>query len=112
MSLQGEGQIVQGIDHINQCINIVVLTRLGSDPLRPEFGCAACDKIDQPLSQSGTAIIKDVKDAINNFIPEIVVNKVEPAAAVAALTINITWSFKSDAQIQQFQTTSVTYGKQ
>lgn len=112
MSLAGVGQIKQGIDFINQNIQILLLTPKFSDPLRPEFGCDARGKIDQPIDKVRGSLINDVKNAINTFIPEIVVNKVVPTILVGQMTIKVTWSFASEALIKEFQTTQVNYYKQ
>lgn len=112
MSLAKQGDINQGVDFINQNITIVVQTRKFSDPLRPEFGCDMADKLDLPQNQVRSAVIKSVRDAINTFISEIVINKVELIMSIGQIIINITWSFASDALIKEFQSVSVNYYKQ
>jgi phage baseplate assembly protein W len=113
MSLAAQGEIVQGIDHINQCIQILLQTRPGADPLRPEFGCDVFGKLDQPLDNSlSGAVINDVITAIRNYIPDVTVNKVVPVITVGQITVTITWSFTKEAQIREFQNVSVNYYKQ
>lgn len=112
VSLAKQGDIKQGVDFINQNITILLQTRKFSDPLRPEFGCDMADKIDKPFNQVRSSVIKIVKDAINIFIPEIVINKIDPVFTVGELLIKITWAFASDALIKEFQTVNVNYYKQ
>lgn len=112
VSLDKLGDIVQGIDFINQNIKIVLLTRKGEDPTRPEFGCDMAGKIDLPINQVRSSTIKSVRDAINTFIPEIVINKIDPTFTVGGILIKITWSFASDTLIKEFQTVTVNYYKQ
>lgn len=112
LSLAGPGQIKQGIDFINQNIEILLLTPKGGDPLRPEFGCDARGKIDQPINKVRGSLINDVKNALNTFIPEIVVVKIVPTILVGQMTIKVTWAFATQALIEEFQTKEVTYYKQ
>ena len=110
ISLAGQGQIVQGIDHTQQCIKIWLMTRPGEDPLRPEFGCGCARYIDQPINQVSGQIINEVITGMKNYFPEIVTKKVTPVLVPGKLTINIEWTYANAALIKEFQTTSYTYG--
>ncbi|KKP40316.1 MAG: GPW/gp25 family protein [Candidatus Peregrinibacteria bacterium GW2011_GWC2_33_13] len=59
------GSIVEDIDDIDQCIKIILMTRKGSDPHRPEFGSDIWQYIDAPVNVAISNIIREVMDAIN-----------------------------------------------
>ena len=94
ISLETIGGIVEGVDHINQNINVLLKTRFGSDPLRPEFGCGVFERMDKPMNEVKSLLPNDVKKAIDLFIPEITVIKVTSTAVPGELTINTQWAFK------------------
>ncbi len=110
ISLDGQGQIVQGMDHTQQCIKIWLMTRPGEDPLRPEFGCGCAQHIDKPIDTVRGLIINEVITGMKNYFPEIVTNKVVPVMELGKLTINIEWAYANASLIKEFQTTSYTYG--
>ena len=69
LSVEGVGMVVQGLDDIRQCVNLILLTRKGSDPLRPEFGCDMYLYIDKPIN---TALMKKAMlEAIRQWEPRI-----------------------------------------
>lgn len=109
-SLQGFGLIVEDIEDINQCLKIIVLTRPGTDPLRPEFGCGLPDLVDKPANKSGD-IIMAVSDAIGKFEKRITVNKIIPTFSEkgSTLKISVRWQFVNipDSIIEQ---TDIIYG--
>lgn len=106
-SLEAQGDIVQGIDHINQCIIIVLQTRLGADPLRPGFGCGIFQKLDKPINQVRAALTNDVVSALNIWIPNITVVKITSVAEIGKLTVNVQWAFKNTVDTKQV---NITYG--
>lgn len=59
------GNIVEGIEDIDQCIKIILATRKGSDPHRPEFGSDIWQYIDYPINEAIPNIIREAMDAIN-----------------------------------------------
>ena len=71
LSTEGVGIVVQGLDDIRQCVNIILLTRKGSDPLRPEFGCDMYLYIDKPIHTALPLMIKAMLEAIRQWEPRI-----------------------------------------
>lgn len=71
ISTQGVGLIVQGTEDVRQCINTILLTRKGSDPLRPEFGCDIYQYIDKPVNRSIPQMIKSILEAIAMWEPRV-----------------------------------------
>ena len=46
------GSVAEGVEDINQCIAIILLTQKGSDPLRPTFGSDIYKYIDYPINSA------------------------------------------------------------
>lgn len=64
VSLKGQGYVEDGFDDINQCIQIILTTKKGDDPFRPEFGCDLWKYIDQPVNTAGPAMVQTILDAV------------------------------------------------
>ena len=94
------GGIVQGMDDIDQCIDIVVKTRKGTVPLHPEFGCDAWKYIDSPINIARANIVKEVVDSINEFIPVIqLVSVTVNVQNTSNLIIPIEWTLNNSTDI-------------
>ncbi len=52
------GSVVEDLDDIDQCIRIILMTRKGSDPHRPEFGSDIWQYIDAPVNITIPNIIR------------------------------------------------------
>ena len=63
----GIGKVVQGISDITQCIQIILTTPKGSDPLRPTFGIDLWQYLDAPINQATPAIVREVTEAIMHW---------------------------------------------
>jgi len=59
------GSVVEGTDDIDQCVRIILMTRKGSVPHRPEFGSDIWQYIDAPVNVAIPNIIREAMDAIN-----------------------------------------------
>lgn len=68
------GSIVEDIDDIDQCIRIILMTRKGSDPHRPEFGSDIWQYIDAPVNVAIPNIIREAMDAINIWETRVQIN--------------------------------------
>lgn len=71
LSVEGVGMVVQGLDDIRQCVNLILLTRKGGDPLRPEFGCDMYLYIDKPINTALPLMKKAMLEAIRQWEPRI-----------------------------------------
>lgn len=93
-SLKGFGEIAEGVADINQCLNIIVLTRKGTDPLRPDFGCGLPDMVDKPANKFGDIILA-VSEAIAKYETRIKVIKIVPTFTDngSSLKITVNWQF-------------------
>lgn len=107
ISLQGVGEIVQGIADINQCLKIILFTRKGEDPLRPEFGCGIFDYIDQPINKL-PIMKKSIIDAVKLWEPRVELTKITPKInADNSVTFSIFWKLSASVDTGQID---VTYG--
>ena len=101
------GGIVQGLDDINQCIDILIKTRKGTVPLHPEFGCDVWKYIDSPINIARANIVKEVVDSITEFIPIIqLVSVTVNIQNTSNLVISIEWTLNNDTEVNA---TEVTY---
>lgn len=61
--LNSIGEVAEGVEDINQCIAIILLTQNGSDPLRPTFGSDIYKYVDYPVNSAKANIIRESVDA-------------------------------------------------
>jgi len=121
----GIGQVVQGTADVDQCIQIILTTPKGSDPLRPIFGADIWQYIDYPISAATPAIVREVTQAITLWEPRAeligvsarpVVDDATPSGA--HLEVSIRWRLKlsPSGAVSPFfatnQTTTIAFPKQ
>jgi len=70
------GSVVEGLDDIDQCIKIILMTRKGTDPHRPEFGSDIWQYIDYPVNEASPNIIREAYDAINIWETRVQINSI------------------------------------
>jgi phage baseplate assembly protein W len=78
LALNRPGNVVTDADDISQCIQVILTTPKGSDPLRPEFACDLWRYIDAPISQAIPHIVREAWDAIETFEPRINLISISP----------------------------------
>ena len=84
--------IVTGEDEIAQTIVLICSTAVGSDPLRPEFGCDFLPVLDMPLNRAAPVLVARVTNALAAWEPRIKV--VATAVSVdiqGVLRVAVTW---------------------
>jgi phage baseplate assembly protein W len=89
------GEVVENIDDINQCIEIIITTPKGSDPHRPEFGSNIHEYIDYPVNEAIPNIIREAIDAILMWEPRVTVSGIQVEINVSQVTFYIEWVLKS-----------------
>jgi uncharacterized protein len=67
----GIGNVVTGVDDVDQCIAIILTTPKGTDVLRPTFGTDLWKYIDAPISQAGPAVVREVTQSITQWEPRV-----------------------------------------
>lgn len=97
------GEVVAYIEDIGQCINIILATPKGSDPLRPEFGSDIWRYIDYPIDRAIPHIVRESIDAILTWEPRVEVVSVSSRLGdIGQLIISVVWNLKGG--IEQFST--------
>jgi phage baseplate assembly protein W len=75
ISIDDPATIVEGIEDIAQCIYLILVTALGSDPLRPEFGSEIYKYIDRPMNVAHPLMISEAVRAIRRWEKRIAITK-------------------------------------
>lgn len=75
MSILDPLVIVEGGDDIAQCVDTILSTVPGSDPLRPDFGSNVYQYIDKPINEVRPSLIYDVITSIGRWEKRLAVNK-------------------------------------
>lgn len=101
------GEIVTGLDDLDQCICIILKTRKGSVPHRPLFGCDAWLYLDRPVNVAIPNIVREVADALEMWEPRIELVKVTATVDGSQATVTITWQPRGTDTVI---TTEVTIG--
>lgn len=107
LALSGFGDITQGLSDINQCIQVILFTKKGADPLRPEFGCDIFNYVDQPVTKAVPQMRREIIEALTLWEPRIQVVSITHTVAEGQVTFTITWKFPNAVDTDQID---VTYG--
>lgn len=90
----GQSQaIVEGQDDIAQCIDTIMKTQLGSDPLRPTFG-TNYDALDQPINIAAPRMVQSFTDAINIWEKRAKVKKIFYTIEESRIVFTNQWTSK------------------
>ncbi|MGH7905015.1 MAG: GPW/gp25 family protein [Candidatus Binataceae bacterium] len=111
LKLGAIGEVVQGIADVDQCIQIILTTPKGADPLRPTFGADLWRYIDYPANAAFPALVREVTDAITRWEPRVKVLSVKGAPAgsdYSQLIVTVSWQLQLGAAPGPGQTTIVT----
>lgn len=100
-----EGEVVQGLADIQQCIYIILVTQKGTDPTRPNFGCGIYEYIDKPMNIAVPNMKREIVNAINTYEPRVKIIRILHTVDVSQLTFTIEWKFA-----EQSGSTTVSYG--
>jgi phage baseplate assembly protein W len=113
----GLGRVVEGIDDVNQAIEIILTTPKGSDPLRPTFGADLWQYIDFPINAAVAAIVREVTDAVTQWEPRVKLLSVKAeqaadagAQAGAHLRVSVKWELELGGEPSPVETTTVSIG--
>ena len=95
------GDVVQGLDDVEQCIAIILTTPKGSDPLRPTFGTDLWRFIDNPIGFAIPAVVREVTSSVSMWEPRITLQSVSVkpvndlgSQAGAHLNVSVSWKLK------------------
>lgn len=90
--LNTDSTVVQGLDDIGQCVEVILLTPLGSDPHRPDFGSNLHLYVDWPQNRIVPHLVREAHAAIFKWEPRIGSITVAVSFAEAAVVVVIQWS--------------------
>ena len=105
VALGDYGNVVTYVDDIAQCINIILGTPKGSDPLRPEFGSDLWKYIDHPFDRALPHLVRESIDAIATWEPRVEIISVMPSIGdtLGSVIILIEWRLSLGAPSQTTQ---------
>jgi len=89
-SLIAGGEVAEGIEDVRQCIQIILTTRKGSDPLRPLFGSDIYKHIDRPVDVAAALISAEILDAINKWEARVIIKNLTYVILVNRISFDIT----------------------
>ena len=95
--LNGIGEVAEGVDDINQCIALIIMTRKGSVPHRPTFGSDVYKYVDYPVNEARPNIIRETIDAINLWETRIKVNSVIVDIENEHIKIKVQWKLRDNS---------------
>jgi len=75
LSLRAPGEVTQGLNDVRQCVQLILTTTQGSDPLRPLFGSKLYQYIDDPVVSAAPLICAEILDCIGKWEPRITIKK-------------------------------------
>lgn len=88
-SLYVDGDVALGIDDIRQCIDIILRTRKGDDPLRPHFGCDLWEWIDRPINTAIPNMKKAILESLSEFEKRIRILNIKEKVEKSRVFFNI-----------------------
>lgn len=94
LKLNSIGGVAEGVDDINQCIAIILLTRKGTVPHRPTFGSDIYKYIDSPANEAIPNIVREATDSITLWETRININSIEVEIEQSTLTVKVEWTLK------------------
>ena len=92
LSTAAPDALVQEIDDIRQCIETILNTQLGTDPMRPNFGTNYRNHIDGPNNVAPARMINDIIDAVTRWEDRITITNVTYLVKAEQTFYEISWS--------------------
>lgn len=94
------GEVVTDLADIAQCIEIILTTPKGSDPLRPEFGSDLWRYIDYPIDQAVPHLVREAWDALTLWEPRIQLVRIEVRRgdSAAQIVLRVVWQLAGQQQ--------------
>lgn len=94
LSISRPDALVFGVDDIAQCIDVILRTSPGSDPLRPKFGTRYLDHIDTPVTIAAPRMLNEIISAIEIWEKRATVKSVNYVINEHEVTYQISWTSK------------------
>ncbi len=87
-------------EDLRQAVRTILTTRLGSDPLRPDFGSRVPDYIDWPIDRARPHIVRETVAAIRKWEPRVKIKRVRVLPSDAArITVSCELSVADGTEI-------------
>ena len=103
ISTRGCGYVEQGLEDVRQCIDILLRTQKGTDPLRPDFGSDIYQHIDKPVNLVIPNVKRAIISAIEMFEQRVEVVSVAHFIDKSNIQFFITYKLVDDNLIDQLQ---------
>lgn len=96
LKLNSFGEVVENLEDIHQCIDIILTTPKGTDPLRPEFAMHHLSYVDRPMTHAIPNIIAEAIEALRIWEPRIQVTKANAIEyELGHLKLILEWTLKT-----------------
>lgn len=98
----GGGGFAIAYDDLRQAIRTILATRIGSDPLRPDFGSRLPDYLDWPIDRARPHVVRETVAAIRKWEPRVSVKRVQVSvdpADPARLVVDVHFLAADGAEI-------------
>ena len=99
---------VCGVDDINLCIENILITRKGTDILRPQFGCNHFDYIDQPSDVAIPNMVREIYSALVEWEKRIVIEKVQIFGEAPHFELTVFYHLTNETHREIYKTTVKT----
>lgn len=93
-SLDPNGDIYQDLKDIEESFANIFRTEIGSDILRPDFGCNWHQYIDYPVDEVPIHIIREMMIASKKWEPRVEITLINPRVDIEHVTLRITYKLK------------------
>lgn len=91
LSTQAQGGIVQGLDDIKQCIDIILSTAQGTDPFRPDFGIDLMAYLDLPVNVAAPNLIREITEQIELWETRVTITAISYQVQGSTLEFSVSW---------------------
>jgi len=103
IAITGSGNVVEGIEDVRQCLDVLLRTQKGTDCLRPEFGSDIYQYIDKPVNVVIPNVKRAIISAVELFEKRVEVVSVTHQIDVSNLFFFLTYRLIDTDLIQQLQ---------
>lgn len=105
LSIFNAGAVVQGVEDIAQCIQIICTTQKRSDPLRPDFGIDLNSYVDLPVNTVLPGLLNEMVTQIGRYEPRASINSIVPTISEnSILNIKVVFSVGQQQSSTEFET--------
>jgi uncharacterized protein len=94
LSISEAYELVQGVDAVQQSIQIILETQKGSQPLMPDFGINLANFVGKPMTSAAAELISDIRFQIEKYEKRAKITSItQQAQANGQFTINLFWTY-------------------